>query len=149
MRISEFAHSLGLSPVTIRYYERRGLLGATQRTPNGYRSYGPADVNRVAYILRARQLGFSLSEIHGLLQASDSPHEGCQEVWRRMDGKLRELRDTVERLQRQCDRLQHHLDIHKDMRSCTPPPGGGCELIGAFDPGGDWPRAAAADEADS
>lgn len=57
---------------TVRYYERRGLLDQPPRPAAGYRRYCQGDVERLAFVLRAKQLGFTLSEIVDLLHSSDS-----------------------------------------------------------------------------
>jgi DNA-binding transcriptional MerR regulator len=65
-RISQLAGRTGFSPSTLRYYEQIGLL-ATERTSGGYRSYGEADVRRLRFISRAKQLGLPLDDIRELV----------------------------------------------------------------------------------
>jgi DNA-binding transcriptional MerR regulator len=65
-RISQLAGRTGFSPSTLRYYEQIGLL-ATERTSGGYRSYGEADVRRLRFISRAKQLGLPLDGIRDLV----------------------------------------------------------------------------------
>jgi MerR family copper efflux transcriptional regulator len=64
--IGRLADEVGVSVDTVRYYERRGLLPAPSRTRAGYRTYGDDDRWRLAFILRAKDLGFTLKEIDGL-----------------------------------------------------------------------------------
>lgn len=64
--IGRLADDVGVSIDTVRYYERRGLLPAPPRTKAGYRTYGDDDRWRLAFILRAKDLGFTLKEIDGL-----------------------------------------------------------------------------------
>jgi DNA-binding transcriptional MerR regulator len=68
LTISKFAAAEGVGVETVRFYQRRGLL-ATPRTPgrSGFREYSAADQWRLAFIRRARALGFSLAEIRDLL----------------------------------------------------------------------------------
>lgn len=66
MRISELAGRTGVPATTLRYYEDAGLLGA-DRTPAGYRSYGPEAIERLAFIGAAKNLGLSLEAIGELL----------------------------------------------------------------------------------
>jgi MerR family transcriptional regulator, copper efflux regulator len=67
MRIGEIAAKAGLEVATIRYYETLGLLPPPSRGPSGYRNYGAADLNRLAFIKHNQLLGFTLREI-GLLK---------------------------------------------------------------------------------
>ncbi|GAA3655872.1 hypothetical protein GCM10022224_018780 [Nonomuraea antimicrobica] len=66
MRISQLAALTGIPATTLRFYEDAGLLSA-ERTPAGYRLYGPEAVDRLAFIGSAKHLGLSLEEIAGLL----------------------------------------------------------------------------------
>lgn len=66
--IGGLAAELGVSIDTVRYYERRGLLPEPERTGAGYRLYGDEDRWRLAFILRAKHLGFTLRESVGLLE---------------------------------------------------------------------------------
>jgi MerR family copper efflux transcriptional regulator len=71
MRISELADRSGVSASTLRFYETRGLLPAS-RTPAGYRVYEEQDVERVAFIGAAKDLGLSLTQAGELLSAWDT-----------------------------------------------------------------------------
>lgn len=66
---SQLARLTGLSIKALRHYERKGLL-KPERTANGWRSYSPADVERVTRVLTFRQMGFTLAEIGTLLDAA-------------------------------------------------------------------------------
>jgi MerR family mercuric resistance operon transcriptional regulator len=67
LRIGGLADAAGVGIETIRYYERRGLLGRPQKPYGGQRLYPPTYVQRVRFIKRAQALGFSLEEITALL----------------------------------------------------------------------------------
>lgn len=67
MLISELATAAGVKVSSIRFYERRGLLEPPRRSSGGYREYGDADVTRVRYLKRGQELGFTLSELGGLV----------------------------------------------------------------------------------
>jgi DNA-binding transcriptional MerR regulator len=67
MRIGELATKSGIEVPTIRYYESLGLLPPAPRAPSGYRTYGAADLERLAFIKHNQTLGFTLREI-GLLK---------------------------------------------------------------------------------
>jgi len=94
LTISQVAGQVGLQPSAIRYYERIGLLPPAQRI-SGQRRYDPTVLYRLAIIQRARQLGFTLSEIRQLFFGfRDSAR--ASERWRTLSRrKLRELNDLV------------------------------------------------------
>jgi DNA-binding transcriptional MerR regulator len=79
--IGELANRTGTTPETIRYYERVGVLAPPERSGAGrYRRYGPADVERLGFVRRARELGFSLDEVRELVGLADQPERSCAEV---------------------------------------------------------------------
>lgn len=67
MNIGTVAERSGVPPKSIRYYESIGLIHPAERRANGYRSYSPHDMQTLAFIKRARSLGFSVEEVRELL----------------------------------------------------------------------------------
>jgi len=80
MRIGQLAHTTGVSPDTIRYYEKIGLLPKARRTESGYREYPDGAGNRIRVIRNAVQLGFPLKEIAKVLRIRDSGGAPCRQV---------------------------------------------------------------------
>jgi DNA-binding transcriptional MerR regulator len=68
MHIKQLAGCAGVNIQTIRFYEKEGLLPRPQRSASGYRIYEPNDVERVSFIKRNQELGFTLAEIKQLVQ---------------------------------------------------------------------------------
>lgn len=75
--IGEAARQSGVKVPTIRYYEGIGLLSAPSRSEGNQRSYEPSDLNRLAFIHHARELGFEIDAIRTLLQLQDDPYQSC------------------------------------------------------------------------
>src|SRR5690625_5021470 len=84
---------------TIRYYEEIGLMPEPGRTAGGQRRYGEAELDRLAFIRHARQLGFNLEAIRELLELSDNPDRSCAEVDRIAQRQLAEVRSRMARLE--------------------------------------------------
>lgn len=70
--IGELARQAGVGIDTVRFYERRGLLAPATRLASGYRRYGEAELRRLRFIRRAKDLGFSLEDAGTLLALSAS-----------------------------------------------------------------------------
>lgn len=116
LTIGELAKATGVTAETIRYYEREGVIPAPERVGTGrYRRYDRTDAERLRFVRRARDLGFTLEEVRELLAlgAGDRTRP-CAEVnvvarahLARVDAKLAQLtalRTELGRLVRACDR---------------------------------------------
>lgn len=80
LTIGELGRLTGTKVETIRYYERIGLLAAPERTAGNYRTYGPDHLNRLSFIRRSRDLGFSLDQVRALLDLSDDRDRPCEAI---------------------------------------------------------------------
>ncbi|MDQ8729075.1 helix-turn-helix domain-containing protein [Bradyrhizobium sp. LHD-71] len=80
LAIGELGRLTDTKVETIRYYERIGLLSAPARTAANYRAYGSEHLNRLSFIRRSRDLGFSIEEIRALLDLSDDRKRPCAAV---------------------------------------------------------------------
>ena len=96
MRIGELARSVDVNVETIRYYQRIELLKLPEKPYGGMRSYNDQDLQRLRFIRRAQQLGFSLEDIRELLELSSSDCERvaklAAEKLSQVKAKLRQLR---------------------------------------------------------
>lgn len=79
MNVSQAARMSGLPAKTIRYYEELGLLKPA-RADNGYRDYSPDDIHRLAFLRRARGLGFSLDDCRQLMALYADRSRASQDV---------------------------------------------------------------------
>ena len=80
LTIGELAKATGTKAETIRYYEKIGLMPAPDRTRGNYRSYGAAELGRLSFVRRARDLGFSLDHVRALLDLADDRSRPCGSV---------------------------------------------------------------------
>jgi len=96
MRIGDLARTGDVNVETIRYYQRIGLLELPEKPYGGTRSYDEQDLQRLRFIRRAQQLGFSLEDIRELLELSSSDCERVEELAAQklteVKAKLRQLR---------------------------------------------------------
>lgn len=98
MLISELGRRLNVNPKTIRYYEEIGLMPAPTRNASGYRVYTDQDVERLAFILRAKALDFSLEEIREILALRERGEAPCPYVLHQIEVKLAEVDRKIEQL---------------------------------------------------
>ena len=96
----DLARATGCNIETIRYYEKTGLLPDPPRTAVGYRIYSAAHATRLRFILRARELGFSMEDIRGLLGLGDGTAPTCAEVKERTERHLADVRAKIADLRR-------------------------------------------------
>lgn len=96
----ELARATTCNIETIRYYEKTGLLPNPPRTGAGYRIYSAAHATRLRFILRARELGFSMEDIRGLLGLEDGAAPTCAEVKERTERHLADVRTKISDLRR-------------------------------------------------
>ncbi len=114
MRIGELGKTAGVTPDTIRYYEREGLLPSPQRTESGYRDYGPGVMDDLLFIKKAQALGLKLSAVREVLEISSGGKPPCEHVRAtvsarlvEVEERLRELRALRATLRETLDRLDH------------------------------------------
>ncbi len=119
MTIGRLAKEAGVNVDTIRYYERNGLLPQASRRASGYREYQRADLDRLRFIGRAKELGFSLAEIRELL--SLSADRNVAGVKRRAEERVAQVERKIKELQRVRRGLRSLIDAcpgHGALESC-------------------------------
>lgn len=104
-QVGEVARRLGLNPQTLYFYERIELIPSPQRTDAGYRLYCQEDVERLAFITRAKSLGLSLDEIKDILALKDGRSLTCKAVYERLSQKVQSVQETIHKLQTLHDEL--------------------------------------------
>ena len=123
--IGELSRRTGCNIETIRYYERIGLMPAPPRRGR-YRSYGAADVGRLGFVRRARELGFTLDEVRALLGLAVGGHASCAEVRNLAASHLKDVRARIADLKRM-ERV-----LADSVRACDAGQDPGCPLIEAL-----------------
>lgn len=100
LRTGELAQLAEVNIQTLRYYERQGLVPKAPRRPSGYRIYPVQTVQRVRFIKRAQQLGFSLREIKQLLALQDKTWASCEDVCALTRHKIEEIAANIRDLRK-------------------------------------------------
>lgn len=125
MTIGELARRSGCNIETIRYYERIGLLPVPMRQGQ-YRQYAAGDVERLAFVRRARQLGFGIDAIRVLLGLSAGGQRACAEAREIAAGHLAEVRRKI------ADLREMELVLADAVRSCDGGEAPCCPVISAL-----------------
>jgi Zn(II)-responsive transcriptional regulator len=117
-RLATLAH---VNIDTIRYYEREGLLPPAERSASGYRRYGESDLERLRFILRSKDLGFTLAEIGELLSLTGSRSTDMRGVKRKAEQRLEQVEQKIAELSRVKLGLKKLIDAcpgRGDLKSC-------------------------------
>jgi len=122
MNISDVARDTGLPPKTIRYYEEIGLI-RPMRSENGYRVFGDSDVHKLAFLGRARTLGFSIEDCRTLLALYEDQDRASADVKRVAQDHLAQIEDKIAQLQSMQATLQHLV------RECAGDNRPGCPIL--------------------
>jgi Cu(I)-responsive transcriptional regulator len=121
MNIGEAASRSGVSPKMLRYYESIGLLPEAARTASGYRDYDEKDVHRLRFVRRARDFGFSMEEISGLLALWQDRKRSSKDVKHIALAHVAELDAKIQHLSEMRDTLRHLAHCcHGDKRPDCP-----------------------------
>lgn len=119
MTRSQVAEKADVNPETLRYYERKELIPKPPRSDGGFRLYDDRYVDRLRFIQRAQDLGFTLAEIKGLLDLRVDDEATCQAVKARADAKIDDVEEKIRDLQRIRDALSTLIDACADREGPT------------------------------
>lgn len=103
--IGKLAEMSGVGVETVRFYQRKELL-REPKSPTGIRTYTEEDSQRILFIKRAQDLGFTLSEVKELLELNTKPRITCGTVKTKTLVKLQEIEEKINDLERMKTSLQ-------------------------------------------
>jgi MerR family mercuric resistance operon transcriptional regulator len=129
LTIGEVARQTGIGVETVRFYEKRGLIDDPPRTEAGYRQYPEDTAPRIRFIRHAKELGFTLTEIKGLLHLRLDAATTCDDVRLMAQKKRMDIEAKIKSLQG----MTHALG--KLIEACSSSgPAGHCPILDALDP---------------
>ena len=99
MTIGKLAEAAGIGVETVRYYQRIGLIEEPSKPDSGYRQYPEGALERIRFIRKAKDLGFSLKDVKELLTLRHEP-DVCEEVCHTAERIRTEIRDRIRDLER-------------------------------------------------
>ena len=127
LQIGEAARATGVPSKTLRYYEDLGLV-RPDRTESGYRLYDSEELERIHFVLRAKQLGFTLNEILDVMALREDDTDPCEHVASLIESRLAEIETRI----RDLADLKIELETVRDSNAGTsagPCRGTICHLI--------------------
>ena len=122
--IGKLAEAGGVGVETVRYYQRQGLLKAPPKG-NGIRRYDDEHIQRLRFIRRAQQAGFTLAKIQELLEL-DASFDRAR-AYDLAASRIEALDEQIEQLQRA------RAGLSKLAKQCEAGSSGPCPIIAAFD----------------
>lgn len=130
LSIGELAKQTGVKVVTVRYYEQIGLLPPPARTSGNYRRYTAEHLDRLRFIRRCRDLGFSPEQVRDLLRLSSENLPSCAEVCKIAEHHIAEIEEKIADLKRLA------VELHRISSSCSGKrPMAECRIIEALSHG--------------
>ncbi len=132
LKIGPLAQRTGCSVPTIRYYEQIGLLPAAARRAGGHRVYGDADLRRLTFIRRCRDLGFTIEQIREIAALADAVGQDCiaaRDLARRRLDDLRRTLKELHALERSLKRLIEDCNVQ-----CAGGPAEKCVILADWTP---------------
>ena len=128
LSIGDLSKATNTKVETVRYYERIGLLPKPGRTAGNYRNYGEAELGRLSFIRRARDLGFSLDQVRALLGLADDRSCDCAAIDRIAHEHLHEVNRKI------ADLTTLRRELKAVIDSCQGGTVADCRIIEALAP---------------
>jgi DNA-binding transcriptional MerR regulator len=129
MTVHQVARQAGVSPHTVRYYTRIGLLQPARRRDNGYKEFGTRAVDRLKFIRRAQRLGLTLAEIEEILRRAARHESPCPLVREIVRRRVEESRTALSEMSALVSRMERALGAWATMKDGVPDGHAVCALI--------------------
>jgi Cu(I)-responsive transcriptional regulator len=128
LKIGDLARETDTKVVTIRYYEKAGLLPHPDRTEGNYRAYDRAALRRLRFIRRCRELGFPLEQVRELLDLASDEARSCDEVDRLTARHLADVEGKI------ADLTRLARELRRMLAACEGGTMSDCRILDAMSP---------------
>lgn len=129
LMVAEIAERAGVSPATIRFYARTGLIHPGRTPDNGYRYFSRNDLRRVRFIKRAQELGLTIADIKIIFRDIDTGHPPCEQVQMLVERRLESIRSSIKELRATERRIGRALASWRKLDDVDLPEARFCRLI--------------------
>ena len=133
MKVSELAKLLSTTPDTVRYYSRLNLIKPI-KSENGYKYYSPKEVSRMKFILSARKLGFSVSDLKQIINEANLGKSACPVVRTLIKKRLADTEKQFNEMLVLRKNMKEALSQWETKKDKTPTSTMICHLIDSFKP---------------
>ena len=115
LHVTDLANRTGVTPATVRYYSRIGLLNPERELENGYRLFSQDDLRRVEFIRQAQALGLRIGDIKQILKTVELGEEPCQQVRNLVEQRRATIHEEISQLQAIERRIERALESWRTM----------------------------------
>ena len=129
MTVTQVARQANVSPHTVRYYTRIGLLQPARRRDNGYKEFSTGELHRLKFIRRAQRLGFTLAEIEEILRRAARHESPCPLVRQIVAKRIQENRAVLNEVSALVSRMERAAAVWATMKDGAPDGHAVCALI--------------------
>ena len=123
------AKKTNLPIYTVRHYTRIGLLHPQRNRENNYKVYQPSDAIRLNFIVAAKDLGFTLSEINHILDEAEHGKSPCPSVRKIIEHRIEENKRKIKELQKLQKKMEHAVKDWQNLQDAMPNGDSVCHLI--------------------
>lgn len=112
MQISEVSRKYGLTPETLRYYEKEGLIGPVPKEKSGVRNYREEDIKRIEFIKCMRSAGLEISFLKRYIKLFEQGESTVNERKLLLEEQRKILKSKLEKMQEAYDKLNYKIDLY-------------------------------------
>lgn len=113
MNVKEFSRRAGISPHTVRYYEKIGLLRDIHRLPNGHRDFSEKDTAWIGFVQRLKETGMPLEQIHCYADLRERGESTLMERQKLLEQHADALEESLAEQQRHLDKLREKISLYE------------------------------------